>query len=139
VWLEAELEGRDVLASAVVGRFRPDFVPAFEAWRALGVGDELAPGSPFELAEYRLPESVEAERLSGAAEDASRRGADAGETSDRYVLTAVLFASVLFLAGIATKIATPRGSKLAVVLSLVMFVFATVVTFTLPISVGGLR
>jgi len=26
-----------------------------------------------------------------------------------------------------------------VVLSLVMFVFATVVTFTLPISVGGLR
>lgn len=138
VWLEAELSGDDALASAVAERFRPDFLPAFEAWRAQGSATELAPGSPFDLPKYRLPQTVEAERLADVAEDATRQGADAGATSDRYVLTAVLFASVLFLAGIASKISSPRGSEVAIVLSVVMFVFAAVVTFTLPISFGGL-
>ena|GEM_PF-4014040 len=59
--------------------------------------------------------------------------------SDRYVLTAVLFASVLFLAGIATKMPSMRGTRLAVGLSVGMFVFAAVVTFSFPINFGGLR
>ncbi|QIK82182.1 hypothetical protein [Sanguibacter sp. HDW7] len=137
-WLEAEVRGDDSLATAVAERFRPELVPAFEAWRALGRDGELAPGSPFDLPEYRLAARVEAERLTAVAEDASLRGTEAGETSDSYVLTAVLYASVLFLAGIATKIAHPRGARFAVILSVVMLVAAVGLTLTLPVDIGGL-
>lgn len=138
-WLEAEVRGDDVLATAVEARFRPELVPAFEAWRALGSGDVLAPGSPFDHPEYVLAAAVESERLSAVAADASARGTEAGDTSDSYVLTAVLYASVLFLAGIATKIPHPRGTRLAVVLSVALLVVALGLTLTLPVDVGWLR
>ncbi len=139
VWLEAKISGDEPLATAVAERFRPDFLSAFEAWRATGaVDDDVPAGSPFDRSEYVLPQTVEAERLVALAEDAANRATEAGEVGDRYVLTAVLFASVLFLAGIATKMPSVRGTRLAVGLSVAMFLFASVVTFSLPISFGGL-
>lgn len=77
--------------------------------------------------------------MGDCASGVGRRAADAGEVSDRYVLTAVLFASVLFLAGIATKMPSVRGTRLAVGLSVGMIVLATATMFSLPINVGGLR
>ena len=61
---------------------------------------------------------------------------EASQTGDRFVLTAVLYASVLFFAGIASKLSDPRSEHLAVGLSATMFVVASVVVLTLPHRFG---
>lgn len=113
-------------------------MPALEAWRTLERDVELAPGSPFDQPEYRFAASIEADRLTAVAEDASLRGTEAGETSDSCVLTAVLYASALFLAGIAAKIAQPRGARFAVILSVVMLALAVGLTLRPPVDIGCL-
>lgn len=135
-WLEATIDGQDRLANATEERFRADFVPAFEEWMALGHPGELAPGSPFEMTSYLLPATVEAQRLTDLAEAESLEADEHNQTSDNFVLTAVLYASVLFFAGIANKISNPTSSHIAVGLSGTMFVLATIVMATQPLSVA---
>ena len=71
-----------------------------------------------------------------AAEDHATTADEASQTGDRFVLTAVLYASVLFFAGIASKLSDPRSEHLAVGLSATMFVVASVVVLTLPHRFG---
>ena len=68
----------------------------------------------------RRPESPRDAGLSGLlndderAERASARGAETGETADKYVRTTVFLASVLFLVGISTHFPF-RGVRYALV------------------------
>lgn len=135
-WLEVEIEGNGPLAAAFRDRFRPDFLPAFEAWYADSVDGELPPGTPFDHEQYLLPATVESDRLLVVAQGEADRADEASQTADNFVLTAVLYASVLFLAGIASKTRTTRSSHVAVTLSVAMFVVATWIVFTLPFNVG---
>lgn len=63
---------------------------------------------------------------SGTANGASR-------TSQTYVLIAVMFASVLFFGGIATKFTDHRASRLLGGLAVIMLVAATVELATQPV------
>ncbi len=84
-------------------RFRPEFRVAFDAWRASKPEtNRNAPRGPTYMPEYRQTRLDEATALDERAEKASAQGAEAGETSDRYVRTTVFLASVLFLVGIST-------------------------------------
>jgi len=135
-WLAAELASDERLSSSIEGRFRPDFVPAFEAWRADAPAGSLPPGSPFERPEYVLPATVEAERLLSVSAAEADRADTASQIGDNFVLVAVLYASVLFLAGIATKISSPRSAHAAVALAAVIFVAATAAMLLMPMNVG---
>ena len=135
-WLEAGVAGDRALADEIEARFRDEFSPAFDAWRGPAPFDALPPGSPFDEDEYRLAADQRADELTTQAEQSAERADESNQTGDNFVLTAVLYASVLFFAGIATKLSSPFASHLSVGLAGAMFVFATSVMLTLPISVG---
>jgi hypothetical protein len=119
-WIEAKLRANERLAAFLESRFRAEFIPAFEAWRARGAsrtGEQPAmpPGSPFQLPEYQPEARREAERLARQATGSFEAGEVAAAISTNYMVAAVMFAAVLFLAGTAIKVHSrvARGTLLA--------------------------
>lgn len=138
-WFEAEVNGQQQLADEVVLRFQVHFVPAFEAWRALPAGRDghLPDGSPFERPEYTLPSQAAIDNAYTRATAAITTADAAGATATRYVLSTVLFASVLFLAGIADKLTNKRVAHAVVVVAGVTLIGAVTTLATLPVSLAG--
>jgi hypothetical protein len=117
-------------------RFREEFVPAVEAWLATDPLNNLdAPKTPFEMDEYVVEARVEAERLSGVADQKAQDARDANQNGDNYVLTMVLFASVLFFAGVSSKLLLPRNRWIALGIGVVILVVGVVILLSLPILV----
>lgn len=139
-WLEAEIKGYAALAREVELRFRDHFRPAFDAWRAepAGADGHLPEGTPFERAEYVLPTQAAADEGNARAAAALGAADIAGAASSRYVLTSVLFASVLFLAGIAAKLSNPRLAHIVVAVAGVALVAALWLLLTAPLIWGGI-
>ena len=126
------------MADFYVERFRPEFLPAFAAWRlgpATGA-EGLPEGTPFDRPEYMNAEQAMAEKLFAQADVALAEAQWNNQISDNFVLTAVLFASVLFFAGIAARFRPQwlRWSMLGV--AMVVFGIGLVVEFLLPQNVG---
>ena len=134
-WLEAEVNGNAPLAAEIYARFLPHFRPAFDAWRELPLegGSALPPGAPFEQPEYVLPTQADADAASERALAAPDSAHNATATSARYILTSVLFASVLFLAGIASKLAYRRPARAVVGVAGVALVLAMPLLVTSPV------
>ena len=89
--------------------------------------------TPVEMDEYQVAAAQEAEELRLEAEAASAVAMEANQTGDNYVLTTVLFASVLFFAGISTKF-RGRWIKLSLVgLGLAAFIAGTSILLSYPI------
>jgi hypothetical protein len=102
-WFSAYTVRNERAMKLAVRRFRPEFRVAFDAWRATKPEmNHDAPRGPTYMPEYRQPFLEGAKALDQRAEKASATGAEAGETSDKYVRTTVFLASVLFLVGIST-------------------------------------
>jgi hypothetical protein len=102
-WFSAYTVRNERAMKLAVRRFRPEFRVAFDSWRATKPEmNRNAPRGPTYMPEYRQPLLEGAKALDQRAEQASARGAEAGETSDKYVRTTVFLASVLFLVGIST-------------------------------------
>lgn len=96
-------------------RFRPQFRVAFDAWRDTNPeANPHAPKGPTYMPQYKQPGLAKSNRLDEQADAAFASGADAGETSDKYVRTTVFLASVLFLVGISTQFPI-RGGRYALV------------------------
>jgi hypothetical protein len=104
-WLDAREAGNRRLAAIYRRRFRPEFEPAFRAWLAQRpfTSPRAVPG-PLYVPEYRLADSARSERLDAAADDLFEEGTSAKRTDDRYVLSTVFFAAVLFFAGISLRL-----------------------------------
>jgi hypothetical protein len=84
-------------------RFRPQFRVAFDAWRATKPEtNPNAPRGPTYMPQYRQPGVARARRLNDEADALFSKGSSQGSTSDKYIRTTVLLASVLFLVGIST-------------------------------------
>jgi hypothetical protein len=134
IWLDGATTGNEELQQRVEDSFRPEFALAFDAWQATDpFVNADAPHSPFEMDEYRVEAADEADALRNQAEAAAEEALDANQTGDNYVLTTVLFASVLFFAGISTKF-HGRTIKLALVaLGLAAFVAGASILFTFPV------
>ena len=135
-WFEAAALANDAKAEAVATRFRPEFLPAFLAWSATAEGAALPAGTPFDRPEYALAADADVERATARAEVHTTDSLRFKQQSDSYVLLAVLYASVLFFAGIASKMSTTRSSHTAVVLAGAVFVAATSLMLSFPMSVG---
>jgi hypothetical protein len=136
-WVTAKSEGDQVRADFLEGRFRDEFKPAFEAWLALATPDDpIPPGSPFSLPEYELASRTEADQLAQVASEKFETAKDANQTGDNFILTTVLFASVLFFAGIANNLDSLRVRQAVLFLAFVTWLSATVIMFSLPQNVG---
>jgi hypothetical protein len=137
-WVDAEGQGDQRLADFYVERFREEFLPAFTAWRLSGDGgsEGLPEGTPFEMPEYVNAEQAIANDLFAQADAALAEAQWNNQISDNFVLTAVLFASVLFFAGIAARFRPQwiRWTMLGV--ALIVFGIGLVVEFLLPQNVG---
>lgn len=134
-WVRAELDGDTERAGFVKARFRPAFVPQFDKWLATGSAKpgELPPGSPFTMAGYTTPGFVQADKLFAQSSAMLDEGGVASRVSQTYVLIAVMFASVLFFGGIATKFADRRASYLLGAIAALMLIGAVVVLATEPV------
>jgi hypothetical protein len=135
-FVEARRAGDADLAAFWDARFRPEFVPAFEAWRDTVPAGEIPDGTPFARPEYAPADEARAIELEAAAEEASATARDANQTGDNFVLLAVLFASVLFFAGVGTKFNGYRVRVVMISLASLMFVISLVFVFSLPQNVG---
>lgn len=134
LWLEGASTGNDELQLRIERSFRPEFASAFDAWEATDpFEDPDAPSSPFEMDEYIFEAEEEAVRLRAEAERSAAEALDANQTGDNYVLTTVLFASVLFFAGISTKFQGRRIKLALVALGFGAFAAGAALLITFPV------
>jgi len=136
-WVDAYAGGDKRLATFYRERFRPRFKPAFEAWVALRpLRNPKAPSSPFDMPQYKLAASAEADRLDEVAAEASQNVKTHIQRADNYTLAVVLFAVSLFCAGISSKLGS-RSSRLAIlVLGWAVFAGALVWIAMSPVTVS---
>jgi hypothetical protein len=138
-WSLAVGLGSDSAATFLRRRFRPEFVPAFDAWLANAPGSrELPSGTPFQRPEYRLADLEAAYQLDGEADEAAALGERATQVSDNYVFSIVLYAMVSFLASLERPENTPRTPAYVIteLLPIGMLLFAIAFMSTLPVTVG---
>lgn len=134
-WVDAYASDKTDLADFYRDRFRDEFRPAFDAWIAMNPKTNPdAAKSPFALPEYRVAEEEKADRLETEANLEAERARDANQRSDNYVLAVVLFASVLFFAGISTKFDSPRVKLGLIALGVIVFIGTAIWVGSFPVS-----
>jgi hypothetical protein len=117
-------------------RMREEFRPALLAWLATNPIDNLdAPASPFVMPEYVLADAVEADRLTAVADQAAADARTANQNGDNYVLTAVLFAAVLFFAGVASRLESRWNRSLVNFIGIIGVIIGGVILLNLPILI----
>ncbi len=122
------------LSGFLYNRFRAEFRPAMDAWLATDpAGDPDAPQTPFDMDEYQVAEFAEAQRLVEIADQAAVDARTANQNGDNYVLTAVLFATVLFFSGIASKLENRWNRHFVNVVGIIGVVAGIVILIKLPV------
>jgi hypothetical protein len=111
-WLNAYATNNKKLADFYRTHFRPEFIPAFEAWLASKpLKNPNAHRTPFKQPEYQPENLKRAAALNEKSSTLFKQGQEANEISDSYVLNTVLLAMVMFLCSIAQQFKRP-GSRL---------------------------
>ena len=136
IWLDEAGQGGDTQVLALLERaFRPEFKVAFDAWLATDpLNNRDGPATPFDMDEYENSAQQEAEELRSEAEVSAGIASEANQTGDDYVLATVLFASVLFFAGISAKFASRWVRISLVVLGFLAFSAGAVLLLTFPVQ-----
>ena len=136
-WADADRSGEPALAAFYQNRFRPEFVPAFEAWLATDpVVNDDAPPTPFAMPEYRVAAQQEADRLDREATVSSAAVSTNIQRSSNYVLSVVLYAVVLFFAGMTTRLRSPRLRWVTAGAGCVVLLATLAWIATLPVSIA---
>ena len=106
-WLVLAADGNERGMQILEERFDDTLRPAFDIWMAGSVDGEVPPGVPQDLPEYEtgFAELLEVKNFYtiGAAE-ASEAAAKANRNGDSFILVTVIMASVMFFAGVGTKL-----------------------------------
>jgi hypothetical protein len=133
-WLEVTTEGNQTLADLYVRRFRPEFIPAFEAWlESDPFNNPEAEADPLREPEYKVADLDKSDRLERDGTEHFEAGKEATENTDSYVLTTVFFAAVLFFAGISMRFVWQRMRIVVLVLASLSLVYAIVLVARLPV------
>lgn len=134
-WINAFANENELLADFYEARFRPEFKVAFEVWLATDPRNNPdSPSSPFAMPEYTVSKIEEAEQLAQDASKSFDEGSAANQTSDDYILNTVVLASVLFLAGMQSRINSVPLRMLIVILGLGILIFGLYNIATYPIE-----
>ncbi|HSL63254.1 MAG TPA: hypothetical protein VK874_01235 [Gaiellaceae bacterium] len=136
-WANAYAQEQTELADFYFARFRAEFKPAVDAWVATRpLRNENAPLTPFAMPEYRLAAQDEADRLEADAERWSAKARENVQRATNYVLGVVLFAGVLFFAGISTKLRSAALRRVLLAFGVVVFLGTVVWLATFPVSIS---
>jgi hypothetical protein len=134
-WVDAFAQDQTELADFYFKRFRAEFKPAVEAWVATRPRrNPDAPLTPFAMPEYRLQARADADALAATAETWATKARRNVDRSTNYVLGVVLFAAVLFFAGMSTKLSTPNLRRALLGVGVVVFVGTVAWLATQPVS-----
>ena len=134
-WINAFAADEQELADFYEERFSPELRVAFEAWGATDPRNNPdAPNSPFSMPEYKSSLAEEAERLEQEASETFAEGVAANQTSDDYILNTVILASVLFLAGVQSRINSVPARMVIVILGSLILAFGLYTIATSPIT-----
>lgn len=135
-YLEHYQAGDERGAAFLKDRFRDEFRPAFDAWVAQVPAGEWPSGTPFELPLYQPAARRLANLLNAEADELATTAREANQTSDNFVLVAVIMASVLFFAGVGTKL-KGRGVRLfMLVIGFALFIGGVSFMLSMPQNVG---
>lgn len=133
-WAEAYSQDNHELADFLYQRFPPQLSDAMAAWLETDpVNNPQAPTSPFDMSQYHLPELDEAQRSREIAEEHAEQAALADDIGNSYILLTVIFASVLFFAGISGKFESRSVDIAVLVFAFVIFTIGLIILFTFPI------
>ena len=132
-WLSAINRDDHRTADFLYGRFPEPLKTAAEAWRATRPFENPdAPPSPFDMPQYALQERIDADRWEQTAQDESAAADNTGAMSNRYLLFTIIYASVLFLAGISGKFRWQAIDLTVLVLGAVTLVAGVAIMIALP-------
>lgn len=135
-WSGAEQSGNVKLADYYEHRFRAGFKPAFQAWLATDpLTNAAAPPTPFALPAYKDAQSAETDRLDREAAASSTQVAENIQRASNYVLTVVLYAVVLFFAGVSTRIKDRRLRRVLLFVGCLVLIGNVIWISTFPTSV----
>jgi hypothetical protein len=99
--LEGNQEAMDYFRENI---FSDELYAVFDQWEATNpYNNPDAPNTPFDMDEYQYPWYKEALAEETEAQEKVQEARAANQQSDNYVLLTVIFATVLFFAGISTK------------------------------------
>jgi hypothetical protein len=136
LWLQQKANDDEPGAAFVEERFRDEFKPAFDAWIGLASEGEPPPGTPFALPEYAPESRTAAEARLVDSDEFAETSAEANQTGDNFVLTAVIMASVLFFAGVGTKLKGRAVRLLMLLFAALLFLGGVGFMLSLPPNVG---
>jgi hypothetical protein len=132
-WLQASSSDDQKLMDALSARFPQPLATAFPAWLATDPETNPdAPLSPFDMPEYRVPESDEARALNDKADALFVKALEDNQRGDNYTLLAVAFATVLFFAAISGRMKGRRYQWAILIVGLVVFTITTAILLSLP-------
>ena len=132
-YVTARTEGSAELENFLYSRFRPEMRRAVDAWLETDpFNDPGAPPHPFQPDWYELPEEREASRQQERGARAFALAQEIDQISDTYVLLTVLFASILFFAGMAGTFNSSRIEVTFGVIAVVLFVAVLSYMLTMP-------
>jgi hypothetical protein len=133
-WLEVTTSNQPALADLYQRRFRPEFLPAFQAWLAQDpLNNSAATPSPLLVPQYHVADLERSDQLERQGTRHFENGKQATEHTDSYVLSTVFFASVLFFAGISMRFVWQRMRITVLVLATLTLAYGVVQIATLPI------
>ncbi|HEX5165843.1 MAG TPA: hypothetical protein VFV93_10650 [Thermomicrobiales bacterium] len=109
-WVDAYNDGdQQLLTFYESNLMRDEFLPFLNDWKASRpLTNPDAHPNPLVSEEYQRQLFADSIQLRGEAEAQFEEATEANRTADEYVLSTVIFASVLFFAGIAPKFASSR-------------------------------
>ncbi|AKU99484.1 hypothetical protein AKJ09_06148 [Labilithrix luteola] len=134
-YVAARADNKDALANYMQQRFRPEMKVAMDAWLAKQPLEHVdAPKTPFLMPEYQNKAWVAGREAEALANNEMVEGVHSNHHSETYVLATVLFAVVLFFAGVGPKLPRPAARRLAFWFSAGLLVLTLLWMVTLPIA-----
>ena len=132
-WLDAQTSNDLATADFIYGGFPERLRVATDAWLAEEPFENPeAPVSPFVMEEYVVPAAEISEDLALVAEEHTMAAQQATEWASDYVLTTVLFATVLFFASISSKLNGDANRWVMLSLAVIGLIVGVVVLLALP-------
>jgi hypothetical protein len=132
-WLEATTDGEEDTAQSIYDGMPERLRVATDAWLAEDPFENPdAPTSPFVMESYVVPAAEVSEELAQTAEQHTIAAREATELASDYVLTTVLFATVLFFASISSKLNGDANKWVMLSLSAIGLIVGVVVLLSLP-------
>jgi hypothetical protein len=131
-------DGKTELSAFILARMRPELQKAIQAWALTRPRENAnAPSSPFVMPEYQVKADTDAAELNARSTSAHDEAQKANKTGDTYTLLTVLYATVLFLAGLVSTIDERRARLVTLIMGGVVFMAASLVLLHLPVAQIG--